>query len=130
MEGVFGVRHRVGLHKRLADREFRSDGRTRHFTMVANHVLDPGSKLAAEDWVDREVVIPQLSSFDVQHGYRAMDFLLESDELIQREVFHSVAGLLEVDLSQVVIGFAVTRGEYSDSLPGMARLQGIVALHL
>ncbi|MED4599614.1 hypothetical protein P9314_02700 [Paenibacillus validus] len=98
--------------------------------MVANHVLDPGSKLAAEDWVDREVVIPQLSSFDVQHGYRAMDFLLESDELIQREVFHSVAGLLEVDLSQVVIGFAVTRGEYSDSLPGMARLQGIVALHL
>jgi len=88
------------IKKRLADREFRMPVERAIFAMVANRVLDPGSKLAVEDWVDREVVIPQLSSFDVQHGYRAMDFLLESDELIQREVFHSVADLLrlEVDL--------------------------------
>lgn len=41
-----------------------------------------------------------VDEFDVQHGYRAMDFLIESDEGIQREVFHSVADLLnlEVDL--------------------------------
>jgi len=39
-------------------------------------------------------------AFDVQQGYRAMDFLLESGEAIQREVFHAVADLLhlEVDL--------------------------------
>ncbi|MFD2368859.1 hypothetical protein ACFSO0_02415 [Brevibacillus sp. GCM10020057] len=37
----------------------------------------PGSKLAVEDQVDREVVIPQLLSLDGQHGYREMDFLLE-----------------------------------------------------
>jgi Transposase len=88
------------IKKRLADREFRMPVERAIFAMVANRVLDPGSKLAVEDWVDREVIIPELPAFNVQHGYRAMDFLLESDELIQREVFHSVADLLrlEVDL--------------------------------
>ncbi|MFC4770341.1 IS1634 family transposase, partial [Effusibacillus consociatus] len=86
--------------KRLADREYRMPVERAIFAMVANRVLDPGSKLAIEDWVDREVVIPGLPTFEVQHGYRAMDFLLESDEIIQREVFHTVADLLnlEVDL--------------------------------
>jgi len=88
------------ITRRLADREFRMPVERAIFAMVANRVLDPGSKLAIEDWVDREVVIPDLLTFEVQHGYRAMDFLLESDEAIQREVFHTVADLLnlEVDL--------------------------------
>ncbi|KKC45811.1 transposase [Paenibacillus sp. D9] len=88
------------ITRRLADREFRMPVERAIFAMVANRVLDPGSKLAIEDWVDREVVIPDLPAFEVQHGYRAMDFLLESDESIQREVFHTVADLLnlEVDL--------------------------------
>lgn len=88
------------ITRRLADREFRMPVERAIFAMVANRVIDPGSKLAIEDWVDREVVIPDLPTFEVQHGYRAMDFLLESDESIQREVFHTVADLLnlEVDL--------------------------------
>lgn len=88
------------ITSRLTDREFRMPVERAIFAMVANRVLDPGSKLAIEDWVDREVIIPDLPAFEVQHGYRAMDFLLESDEAIQREVFHTVADLLnlEVDL--------------------------------
>lgn len=88
------------ITSRLADREFRMPVERAIFAMVANRVLDPGSKLAIEDWASREVVIPDLPAFEVQHGYRAMDFLLESDEAIQREVFHTVADLLnlEVDL--------------------------------
>ncbi len=88
------------ITRRLADREYRIPVERAIFAMVANRALAPSSKLAIEDWVDREVVIPDLPAFDVQHGYRAMDFLLESDESIQREVFYTVADLLnlEVDL--------------------------------
>ncbi|WP_035101069.1 IS1634 family transposase [Aneurinibacillus terranovensis] len=90
----------AAITKRLADREYRIPVERAIFAMVANRVLDPSSNLAIEDWIDREVVIPDLPAFEVQHGYRAMDFLLESDESIQREVFHAVADLLnlEVDL--------------------------------
>ncbi|KLU60629.1 hypothetical protein CEB3_c30120 [Peptococcaceae bacterium CEB3] len=47
-----------------------------------------------------KVVIPDLPNVDVQHCCRAMDFLLEPQEDVEREVFHAVADLfhLEVDL--------------------------------
>ncbi|HZG84161.1 MAG TPA: IS1634 family transposase [Paenibacillus sp.] len=88
------------LTRHLADRRFAAPMERTLFAMVANRALDPSSKLAAEDWVAHDVVIPGLPSFDVQQGYRAMDFLFESGEAIQREVFHAVADLLnlEVDL--------------------------------
>ena len=88
------------ITRQLAYREYRMPVERAIFAMVANRALAPSSKLAMEDWVDREVAIPDLPAFDVQHGYRAMDFLLTSEESIQREVFHTVADLLnlEVDL--------------------------------
>lgn len=88
------------LNQNLTDRKFAFPVERSLFAMVANRALDPASKLATEEWVGHKVIIPGLSEFDVQHGYRAMDFLIESDEGIQREVFHSVADLLnlEVDL--------------------------------
>ncbi len=86
------------ITKRLADRRFQAPMERTLFAMTANRALAPTSKLAIEDWVEREVVLPGLSSFDVQQGYRAMDFLLESAEDIQREVFHSVADLLNLEV--------------------------------
>jgi len=46
------------------------------------------------------VVIENISEATDDHAYRAMDFLLEADEAIQKQVFFSVANLLnlEVDL--------------------------------
>jgi hypothetical protein len=96
--------HKLGIGdaicRRLTDRQFRAPIERALFAMVANRALDPSSKLAVEEWVEHRVVIPDLPSFDVHHGYRAMDFLLESEESIQQEVFHAVADLLnlEVDL--------------------------------
>jgi hypothetical protein len=68
--------------------------------MVANRTLAPSSKFHTEHWVAEEVYIPGLPSVEVHQLYRAMDFLLEASEEIQREVFFSVANLfnLEVDL--------------------------------
>jgi transposase len=88
------------ITKRLTDRRFQAPMERTLFAMMANRALAPSSKLAIEDWVEREVLLPGMTAFDVQQGYRAMDFLLESTESIQREVFHTVADLLnlEVDL--------------------------------
>lgn len=88
------------LQASMADRKFATPVERTLFAMVANRALEPLSKLATEDWVGHDVVIPGLPEFDVQQGYRAMDFLVEADEAIQKEVFHAVADLLnlEVDL--------------------------------
>ena len=70
------------------------------FAMVANRALAPSSKLAVEEWVREDVVLGNDEQIKVQHLYRAMDFLLEHEEEIQREVFFATADMLnlEVDL--------------------------------
>ena len=96
--------HKIGidsiLERQLKDRQYRIGVERAIFTMVANRAIAPISKLKLEEWVPDQVFIPGLQSLDVQHCYRAMDFLLESQEVIEREVYHAVADLfnLEVDL--------------------------------
>lgn len=70
------------------------------FAMVANRALDPGSKLDVESWVADEAYVEDLPGVEVQLLYRAIDFLLEAHDEIQREVFWQVSNLfnLEVDL--------------------------------
>jgi Transposase DDE domain len=72
------------------------------FALVANRALEPMSKLAALEWARADTWLPGIGELggDPQIFYRAMDFLLECDEEVQREVFFSVADLLnlEVDL--------------------------------
>jgi len=89
-----------GLEKLLGERGYRTPVERLLFALVANRALDPGSKLAVESWVADEVHVEGLPEVDVHQLYRAMDFLLEAHDEIQREVFWSVANLfnLEVDL--------------------------------
>lgn len=72
------------------------------FALVCNRALDPMSKLAALEWAKQDVWLPGVGELggDPQIFYRAMDFLLDCDEEVQREVFFAVANLLnlEVDL--------------------------------
>lgn len=88
------------LKERLCRRSFGTDVERLLFAMTANRALDPRSKLATERWVGRRVVIDGLDTVSVHSLYRAMDFLAEHGEEIQRAVFFSVATLLnlEVDL--------------------------------
>jgi transposase len=84
----------------LAKRKFQAPVERAIFAMVANRALNPASKLKVEDWVSHDVFIPGLAEVPVQHLYRAMDFLLEAAEELQKDIFFSVAHLfnLEVDL--------------------------------
>jgi hypothetical protein len=70
------------------------------FALVANRALDPLSKLAAGRWVSERVFIEDLPEREPHSAYRAMDFLLDALEELQKEVFFAVADLLnlEVDL--------------------------------
>lgn len=93
--GIRGV-----LEGLIRDRAFRRPMERLVFALVANRALAPRSKLAVEDWVAREAAIPELAEVAVQQLYRAMDFVLEAGEALQREVYFAVANLLnlEVDL--------------------------------
>ena len=84
----------------LARRKFQAPVERAIFAMVANRALNPASKLRTEDWVSHDVFLPGLPDVPVQHLYRAMDFLLEAAEELQKDIFFSVAHLfnLEVDL--------------------------------
>ena len=84
----------------LKKRQFETPVERVIFAMVANRALAPSSKLAIEEWVEKDAFIPDLAFVPVQQFYRAMDFLLAADSVIQEDVFFSVANLfnLEVDL--------------------------------
>lgn len=57
------------------------------FAMVANRALAPSSKLAIEDWAQEDVYLGNKVPLQVQHFYRAMDFLLERQESVLKDVF-------------------------------------------
>jgi hypothetical protein len=98
------VWRRLGLDRALAEllaeRAYGGDVERLLFAMVANRALAPRSKLALERWVGRKVTIDGLPAVAVHNLYRAMDFLVEHGEELQRAVFFSTASLLnlEVDL--------------------------------
>lgn len=69
------------------------------FAMVANRTCAPCSKLYCwEQWLKEEVRIEGTRSLSLQHLYRAMDFLEANKEPIEREIFHRVADLLNLDV--------------------------------
>jgi hypothetical protein len=70
------------------------------FALVANRALAPSSKLAAARWASEDVLIDGLPSTTDDACYRAMDWLLEVKDGLEKEIFHQVANLLnlEVDL--------------------------------
>ncbi len=95
---------RLGLEKMLTQalrqREFVSPVEWAIFAMVANRALAPDSERGVEEWVREDVALGNPEPILLQHLYRAMDFLLDKEEAIQKEVFFATADLfnLEVDL--------------------------------
>ena len=105
--GAYLLRHlweRLGLQtvlaKALQKRDFGFTVEWAIFAMVANRALAPDSKRGVEEWVSEDVSLGNPEPISLQHLYRAMDFLLEHEESIQKEVFFATVDLfnLEVDL--------------------------------
>jgi transposase len=70
------------------------------FALAANRALAPSSKLAASRWVSEDVLISGLAETTDDACYRAMDWLAEIKDALEKEIFAQVANLLnlEVDL--------------------------------
>jgi len=71
------------------------------FAMVANRALAPCSKLYCyEQWLREDVRMDGVEHLSLQHLYRAMDFLIDHKEAIEKAVYFHVSDLLklEVDL--------------------------------
>jgi hypothetical protein len=90
---------RVGQPKRGRRRDVTVTERVL-FGLVANRALAPSSKLAAADWISNDVHICDLPATSDDACYRAMDWLHEVRDDLERQVFDEVANLLnlEVDL--------------------------------
>ncbi|GAA1455584.1 IS1634 family transposase [Nocardiopsis tropica] len=90
---------RAGQPKRGRRRDMTATERVL-FALVANRALAPSSKLAAADWITNDTHIHGLKGTDDDACYRAMDWLHEVTEEVEKRVFDEVANLLnlEVDL--------------------------------
>lgn len=72
------------------------------FAMVANKALQPYSKLHCHDqWLSDEVFFPGREKLQLQHLYRAMDFLEAHKETIERAIYFRMADLLNVDVDLI-----------------------------
>ena len=88
------------MRKLLKGRRLDDSAERVLFALVANRALAPSSKLAAARWASEDVLITGLPVTSDDACYRAMDWLLEIKDELERKVFDNVAHLLnlEVDL--------------------------------
>jgi hypothetical protein len=99
-----GLWRRLGIdtvmNRLLAGRRVSSPFERVLFALVASRALAPSSKLAAADWICNDVHIDGLPETSDDVCYRAMDWLHDVREHLERAVFGQVANLLnlEVDL--------------------------------
>ena len=112
------------LGQLLDDRRFRTPIERLIFAMTANRALSPSSKLALEDWVADEVMIPDLPAVEVHQLYRAMDVLLEASEAIQHDVFFSVAHLFNLECDLLFLDTTTTYFEIEGEDPDEVRDDG------
>jgi len=99
------------LAKALKGREFIFAVEWAVFAMVANRALAPDSKRGVEDWVSEDVALGNPEPISLQHLYRAMDFLLEHEESIQKEVFFATADLLNLEVDLLFFDTTTTYAE-------------------
>jgi hypothetical protein len=114
-----GLWHQLGLdevmHRQLAGR--RLDPRVERvlFALVANRALDASSKLAAADWISRDMHIEGLDAIDEQACYRAMDWLLEIEPALAKEVYFQVTDLLNLEVDLLFFDTTSTYFETEDA---------------
>jgi len=119
-----GLWKRIGIEACLTeavkDRDFTTPVQDAIFAMVANRALAPCSKLAVEEWAQKDVYLDIEVPIQVQHLYRSMDFLLEHASIIQEKVFWSTAHLLNLTVDLIFFDTTNTYFEMED--PGESEL--------
>jgi len=119
-----GLWKRIGidgcLAEALKERAFKAPISDAIFAMVANRALAPSSKLAVEEWADKDVHLDIEQPIQVQHLYRSMDFLLKHEKIIQEKVFWATAQLMNLTVDLIFFDTTNTYFEMDD--PGDSEL--------
>jgi hypothetical protein len=72
------------------------------FAMVANRAIAPSSKLYCyEQWLREDVRIEGTAKLELQHLYRAMDFLEANKAMIEEALYYRVGDLFHLDVDVI-----------------------------
>ena len=115
------IKLRECLDDALKNRSFTAPIEEALFALVANRALCPSSKPAVEEWASMDVYLGNQNPIQVQHLYRGMDFLLEHQDTVQKEVFWSTANLLNLTVDLIFFDTTNTYFEIDD--PGPSELK-------
>jgi hypothetical protein len=105
---------RVGQPKRGRRRDMTVTERVL-FALVANRALAPSSKLAAAEWITHDAHIDGLAEIGEQACYRAMDWLHEVRDDLEKQVFDEVANLLNLEVDLLFFDTTSTYFELEES---------------
>lgn len=73
------------------------------FGLILNRIVDPMSKLAANDWLQQDAFFPEAEGWDVQHYYRALDILHEHWESIEDRIAKALIAVSSEDDLRVIL---------------------------
>jgi hypothetical protein len=121
--------HRLRIEQIVGRVGQRGRGRRRNMTatervlfgLVANRALTPSSKLAAADWITHDVHIDGLAATDDDACYRAMDWLHEVKDDLEKQVFDEVANLLNLEVDLLFFDTTSTYFELEEADEPIAR---------
>jgi Transposase DDE domain len=121
--------HRLGIAKILTGLAGSGRGRPRDaaaaervlFALAANRALAPSSKLAASEWMSRDVHIDGLGEVTDDACYRAMDWLHQVRGELEKQVYFSVADLLNLEVDLLFFDTTSTYFEVGDADAGAVR---------
>lgn len=102
------------LSQKLSKFSHKAFAAERKKHVSANRALAPSSKLAVEQWAEKNVYLGNDQQIRVQHLYRSMDLLLEHQDKIQKEVFWSTANLLNLTVDLIFFDTTNTYFEIDD----------------
>jgi len=89
------------------------------FAMVANRALAPYSKLYCwEQWLREEVYLPSGRELELQHLYRAMDFLEDHKAEVEKAVYFKAADLMNADVDLIFYDTTSLHFEINDEDEG------------
>jgi hypothetical protein len=121
--------HRLGIGTILAGLASSGRGRPRDaaaaervlFGLVANRALAPSSKLAASEWMSRDVHIDGLGEVSDDACYRAMDWLHQIRGELEKQVYFQVADLLNLQVDLIFFDTTSTYFETGEADAEVAR---------
>ncbi len=90
------------ITKQSRDSKLGFDVERALFAMVANRILAPCSKLYCwEQWLQEDIRIEGTQALQLQHLYRAMDFLERHKEPLEEQIYFQISDLLNLDVDLI-----------------------------